>query len=516
MGVKRPFDEETVQELSFKQAKQLDEDIKSNTVPLEASGKDVVHGHVEDMEPKTDFGEVLLDDKSDSNLHTSAALPWVASSSAEEEAGSDGGYYLPLYPDFVNLNIPRRVPALNDDAYSYQLDISPRKGVPVGLNHQADIPEWNPNSNSKESICSDDIVAHEQALNLVGTSIIPMPDANFSFNDDANIGSGRNDCTCLDKDSIRCVRQHVEEARQKLRGSLGEEKFLGLGFNIMGEVVANTWTEEEEYLFHEVVYSNPVSLGKNFWKSLSAVFPSRTNMELISYYFNVFILGRRAVQNRSDFLDIDSDDDEWQGDGIHREVEGHDDDSVVESFDDEDLHVDSEIGFSLGINNHNDDHDDDDNDDDGGNDDGGDVRTDVQGDSMMGNQVEQVPPKPIEKLDKDSEVINQVNNMTKVLSSNNAQAGMYLERNSFPLIHESGGDEHTAIQENGIKSGHIKFLGGKMNGTNESLGSGFILEGCDSKAWDYAFSTSHIKGIDLLPTCNMIEEIFGPCAWNDN
>ncbi|KAG9151943.1 hypothetical protein Leryth_002210 [Lithospermum erythrorhizon] len=353
MGVKRPFDEEAIQELTFKQAKQLDGYNKSIPIRHEASEKDVP-GYVEDMKHKADYGEDLLDDKADWNLQSSAALPCVTNSSAEKEAGSDGTYYLPLYPDFVDLNISRRLPVQNEDAYSYLLNAAPRQLVPVGVDHQADIPEWNPNANWKESNCSDDTVANDHELNVLGTSIIVMPNPNFSFTDDSNILSGRNYCTCMDKDSIRCVNQHVQEAREKLRESLGEEKFTDLGFHNMGEEVSSTWTDEEEYVFHEVVYSNPVSLGKDFWKSLSAVFPSRTNMELVSYFFNLFILRRRAVRNRSDFLDIDSDDDEWQEDSRHPEVEGCDDDSVVESFGDEDLHMDSEVGVSFDINNDND------------------------------------------------------------------------------------------------------------------------------------------------------------------
>ena len=51
------------------------------------------------------------------------------------------------------------------------------------------------------------------------------------------------------------------------------------------------------------------------------VFPSRTKKDIVSYYFNVFMLKVRAEQNRLDPRNIDSDDDEWQGS----------DDSVVES-----------------------------------------------------------------------------------------------------------------------------------------------------------------------------------------
>ncbi|KAJ8771579.1 hypothetical protein K2173_026756 [Erythroxylum novogranatense] len=136
---------------------------------------------------------------------------------------------------------------------------------------------------------------------------------------------------CLDRGSIRCVRQHIVEARQKLIEDLGEQTFRALGFCEMGdEEIANRWTEDEQQAFYEVVMSNPVSLGKNFWNHLSAAFPSRSKSELVSFYFNVFVLRKRAEQNRFHTPNVDSDDDEWQRgeDGVEEE----EDDSVVESL----------------------------------------------------------------------------------------------------------------------------------------------------------------------------------------
>ncbi|KAH0918080.1 hypothetical protein HID58_025740 [Brassica napus] len=46
-------------------------------------------------------------------------------------------------------------------------------------------------------------------------------------------------------------------------------------------------------------------------KLLEAAFLSPTNHEIVSFYFNGFVLRRRATQNRWFMLDIDSDDDEW-------------------------------------------------------------------------------------------------------------------------------------------------------------------------------------------------------------
>lgn len=161
---------------------------------------------------------------------------------------------------------------------------------------------------------------------MTGTCVIPMPDneatAKFCYE---NVGH----CKCLDHGSIRCIRQHVTEAREKLRQNLGLEVFSELGFCDMGEEVAEKWTEEEEIAFHNVVLSNPMSLGKNFWDHLPAAFPSRTKKDFVSYYSNVFMLRKRAEQNRVDPVYIDSDDDEWQT--TECEVPTEDDDSVVES-----------------------------------------------------------------------------------------------------------------------------------------------------------------------------------------
>lgn len=102
------------------------------------------------------------------------------------------------------------------------------------------------------------------------------------------------------------------EARQRLRETLGQDMFEKLGFCDMGEEVADKWSEDEEHAFDEVVLSYPASLDKNFWDHLSGIFPSRTKKDLVSYYFNVFMLRKRAEQNRFDPLNIDSDNDEWQ------------------------------------------------------------------------------------------------------------------------------------------------------------------------------------------------------------
>ncbi|KAJ6421567.1 hypothetical protein OIU84_028860 [Salix udensis] len=223
------------------------------------------------------------------------------------------------------------------------LDYPFQKQVSVGPEHQAYVPEWDYQGSSTSLNQLDEfnlqvVRAHSSSPgvtidggyeeNLMGTCILPMPDLEASAN--YCYEATNHDCVCPDAGSIRCIKQHVSEARLKLRENLGEDIFKGLGFCDMGEVVANKWTGEEEQAFHEVVLSNPVSLGKNFWDHLPSTFPSLTKKELVSYYFNVFMLQKRADQNRFDPLNIDSDDDEWQK--IEGEAVEEDEDSAVESL----------------------------------------------------------------------------------------------------------------------------------------------------------------------------------------
>lgn len=147
---------------------------------------------------------------------------------------------------------------------------------------------------------------------FLGSRVISMPKINSVIGNDIVVGKGRTACFCEDLGSLRCFRQHITEARENLRVNIGHERFSALGFDSMGDIVACKWTKDKEQLFHEVVYSNPISSGKNFWKVLAETFPSRTNQEIVSYYFNVFMLQRRAEQNRFDPTNADSDDDELQ------------------------------------------------------------------------------------------------------------------------------------------------------------------------------------------------------------
>ncbi|GKU97294.1 hypothetical protein SLEP1_g10459 [Rubroshorea leprosula] len=252
----------------------------------------------------------------------------------EMDAELETAHNLSLFPEYFVPGQDLRTFLQSDETYSSPIDCSPQRRVPIGQEYQADLPEWSEQdlkSLSAHLHASDYQVEPLQSskLGFMATCVIPMREVEAPKNNSCEGLGTRIDCECLDQGSVRCTRQHVEEAREKLRENLGLEIFEQLGFYDMGEEVAKKWTKEEEQTFHEVVLANPMSLGKNFWDHLPAVFPSRTKKDLVSYYFNVYVLRKRAEQNQFDPVNIDSDDDEWQRPERGSAVD--DDNSVVES-----------------------------------------------------------------------------------------------------------------------------------------------------------------------------------------
>ncbi|KAI4329649.1 hypothetical protein MLD38_028011 [Melastoma candidum] len=254
------------------------------------------------------------------------------SSTSEEDMWIEAPFNACYFPEYFCPERPVTTLTRREDIYSVLLECPPHKKVPIGPLYQADIPPLKGVGSDSNSVISpgtsedairDDCEGEEL---LAGTSIIPLRSAASPEEVVIKLGHGRTDCSCLDEGSIRCVRQHVSEARDKLKILLGLQVFEELGFSDMGEPVAEKWTEEEENLFREVVFSNPFSMGRKFWNGLSHAFPSRTKAEIVSYYFNVFMLRTRAEQNRFDPVNVDSDNDEWQAN-----EEEEDEDSIVES-----------------------------------------------------------------------------------------------------------------------------------------------------------------------------------------
>lgn len=176
-----------------------------------------------------------------------------------------------------------------------------RKRIPVGVYFQAELPDWDGKSCESDS-------------KWLGTRVWPQGkelscDSMIERN---QTGVGRRDfCGCEFRGSFECVRFHVSEKRSRLKLELGLA-FYHWQIDQMGEEVAFSWNKVEEIKFDEIVKSNPPSQGKCFWEEIHKLFPYKKREQLVSYYFNVFLLRRRGLQNRSIPIEISSDDDDLE------------------------------------------------------------------------------------------------------------------------------------------------------------------------------------------------------------
>lgn len=472
----------------------------------------------------------------DSNVKTGAPLSWVTGTSAEDAKTATTDQSSASQEHF-EFDFPRRTFRPFEDAYSLLMDLSPRRKIPIGPNHQATIPLLDSRHTKEENKLDGSdasnltcTVNNEDEVKLIWTCVIPMPDSSLSGLNGDNVGEGRKDCVCVDAGSGRCVRQHILEARETLVNTIGYEKFVNLGFYEMGEEVAHKWSEEEEELFHEVVYSNPLSLGQNFWKHLAAAFPSRDKKELVSYYFNVFMVKKRGAQNRCNLLDIDSDDDEWHGShegcfGV--QVPEEDEDSAIESP----LHEIIKACPTFEEDNDGEEDSDDDGDDDenNGDDDGdsdgcdGDVGDYSGGassaDCATGNSSES----GLVRLSNNSGLDPAIHCADKISGSIeenfNVQDDSCMSFAFEPNIVSSCVSVDVArhaVRESSVKTDINPFSRNKLDGFNDLVGQMYLFDPCDAKVWDGRYATGPIKGVDFLPTCNIIEEIFGQDIWDNN
>ncbi|KAI5328969.1 hypothetical protein L3X38_028366 [Prunus dulcis] len=176
------------------------------------------------------------------------------------------------------------------------VDAPHEKHVSVGTLFQADVPEWTG-------------VASESDIKWLGTRVWPLQYEKDSSLHEADLtGKGRPDlCGCQLPGSVVCIRFHIAEARMKLKRELGS-LFYRWRFDRMGEEVSLQWTAEEEKRFKDLVKSNSPS----FWNRASRWFRKKTRENLVSYYFNVFLVQSRSYQNRVTPKNIDSDDDETE------------------------------------------------------------------------------------------------------------------------------------------------------------------------------------------------------------
>ncbi|BBH01513.1 ELM2 domain-containing protein [Prunus dulcis] len=513
MVQKRPLDDEQIF-VSFKHPRQVGNSkelvsFSESVFPEDVSKKPqtLENGWAKD----NDKGEEKLSDdifydlpKGGEDVETSAPgsftiSSWTTSSTSEEDSLLEAPFH-GSFSDCFNPERPIRTLAQSEDIYSFLLDHPPRKSVSIGPEHQADVPLWgaqgtNNNSNNldtSEAVSNSDL---EDEKRLMGTCVIPMPDSDLSADTGCIVGIGRTDCSCEDEDSVRCVRQHILEAREKLIKTIGPKRFGELGFSDMGEQVAQRWSEEEEQLFHEVVFSNPALLGKNFWDNLSTVFPSRKKNEIVSYYFNVFMLVKRAGQNRYDPINVDSDNDEWQGSndyGDNRLAVTEDEDSVVESpicqnvpgyyqsWKDNLQEYDEEVV-----------------------DDTCDDNVNVD---MFGGGTKQI-------LDR---CYGLVDNCSTCPIAQLQDKISWDEKGDQEVQDDSclSFDAAAASQENQLKSEEGNHWSGGFNGSSNRGDHEYVLEPCDTKIWDAGYMTCPENKVDFLPTCNMIEEVFGKESWN--
>ncbi|KAJ0427454.1 putative transcription factor & chromatin remodeling ARID family [Helianthus annuus] len=178
------------------------------------------------------------------------------------------------------------------------------------VNVGAEVPEWAG-------------FVSESDPKWLGTRMWPPPeDKNGEHEADPGvIGKGRqSSCTCMNPASADCVRFHIAENRKKVERALGQ-LFYKWKFDHMGEEAAlSSWSLEEESEFKSLVIKARQELAdksksrheimNNFWRRASESIPTKTKGDLVSYYFNVFVLRRRSYQNRIMPENIDSDDDE--------------------------------------------------------------------------------------------------------------------------------------------------------------------------------------------------------------
>ncbi|KAK9668106.1 hypothetical protein RND81_13G035900 [Saponaria officinalis] len=163
------------------------------------------------------------------------------------------------------------------------------KHVSLGPEFQADVPIWTG-------------IVSESDPKWVGTPVW-VPDFSKTRFQTELPGKGRPEsCKCRFPGSVECNRFHIAESRFKLRKSLGLA-FYHWKFDRMGEEVSLSWTIEDEKKFKHVVKLNTPQLGRSY-------FPKKKRTDLVSYYYNVYLINRRRYQNRVTPKEIDSDNDE--------------------------------------------------------------------------------------------------------------------------------------------------------------------------------------------------------------
>ncbi|KAI3822233.1 hypothetical protein L1987_09820 [Smallanthus sonchifolius] len=179
----------------------------------------------------------------------------------------------------------------------------------LGPRYQAEVPPWTG-------------VVSDSDPKWLGTQMWPPPNGPDKENEEGElvVGLGRQgSCECVFPGSAECVRFHIAENRLKVKIELGP-LFYKWKFNQMGEEISLSWEPEEEKRFKSLVIRARYDLAHStksrreimnmFWRKASDIIPDKLKQNVVSYYFNVFVIRRRCYQNRVTPRDIDSDNDE--------------------------------------------------------------------------------------------------------------------------------------------------------------------------------------------------------------
>ncbi|XP_022852136.1 uncharacterized protein LOC111373805 isoform X2 [Olea europaea var. sylvestris] len=113
----------------------------------------------------------------DKESEMSTPLSWVANSSTDKDSAFEDKFCWSHFQEYFDFSVPRRLPVQFEDPYSFLLNCSPRKKVPIGPDHQTEVPQWDPNADRKDTLCPK-YVENENEEKLMGTCIIPMPGLN--------------------------------------------------------------------------------------------------------------------------------------------------------------------------------------------------------------------------------------------------------------------------------------------------------------------------------------------------
>ena len=232
----------------------------------------------------------------------------------------------------------------------------------------------------------------------------------------------------------------------------------------MGEIVSERWSEADELLFRQAVQNNPAS----FWAEVYKFFPLKDPKDLVSYYFNVFVLRKRAIQNRLDPNNVDSDDDEMVLENDEKDSDNHlldsddeENESQVESQVDDAFHGHEEENGVIAWSRKDDSN----------------KKTPDNFDGLFMVDIPGQEKICVEPSSKDDSIHEQLKTMTKVSSG--------------------GGDSSRMIKS-------LEVLGWEQT-TNY-----VIAEGCAKEVWNSPSALANQDDVDkLISTNGLMEEFFG-------